>query len=308
MSTNGMTANGTRKLQPLKLPPLNLSSLNKMLLRPKSPRPKSSKSSRPRTPRPRTPRTPSPRSPPVNANPRLYTENLSLDPPTYIPNVVVQEIPLIELERRVRICEEILYSMNHAAVTAISAAHENPETNYLNNLVYIPYIPEFSYPSETWGPRFSYPSETWGPASRIAYLKIHPNGTTAFTYNIFNPKNSLNINITPNETNFLNKFPMEVTFHERRTLTLEEQRREQRRRLDHLEKAHKAGEYIPEPPPHPPRHIYEYQTLNVEIIRRETISKALFETRLQIHEYEKVPRNVLGARINYSQMPYTVSP
>ncbi len=248
MATNGMTANGTRKLQPLKLPPLNLSSLNKMLLRPKSPRPKSSKSSRPRTPRSRTPRprTPSPRSPPVNANPRLYTENLSLDPPTYIPNVVVQEIPLSELERRVRICEEILYIMNHAV------EHSNPVTNYLNNLVYIPYIPEFNPPGAP-----------WAPDARIENLSIHKNGTSARSVNT----TTYNINIKPNETNFLNKLPMQVNFP-----------------------------------------YYANQTLNVEIIRRETISKALFETRLQIHEYEKVPRNVLGARINYSQMPYTVSP
>ena len=249
MSTNGMTANGTRKLQPLKLPPLNLSSLNKMLLRPKSPRPKSSKSSRPRTPRPRTPRprTPSPRSPPVNANPRLYTENLSLDPPTYIPNVVVQELPLSELERRVRICEEILYIMNKNITST-----RHIKTNYLNDLVYIPDIPEFHT------------------------FSVYPNPMGIITQILMNHKSRecvietdkmFQLSGDPNETNFLNKLPIIA-----RVNTSQSRR------------------------------------LNVEIITYETISKALFETRLQIHEYEKVPRNVLGARINYSQMPYTVSP
>ena len=251
-----MAAN-TRKL-PVKLPPLNLSSLNlpslnQLLLSgrplsgiPSSGRPLSGIPSSGRHTLKKSSRSRS-RS---RSNPRLGTPHQPLpspheyNPKNYVPNAKpnVPEIPLIELERRVRICEEILYIMNHIV------QDPHPAPNYLNTLVYIPYIPKFKLLHHN--------------SSVIAYLTKLANGSY---YEAARP--SASINLKPDETNFLNKLPIQV-------------------------------ELVSMPP----------GILNVKIITYETISQALFEIRLQIHEYKKVPRNDQGARINFSQMPYTQSP
>ena len=124
---------------------------------------------------------------------------------------------------------------------------KDPEPNYLNGLVYIPNTPEIT--------------SEFKDVGIIVFLTMQRHsGTNVHIYRYIRT-----IRLAPNETNFLNKLPMQVTFG-------------------------------------------QSPLINVEIITYETISKALFETRLQIHEYEKVPRNVLGARINFSQMPYTQRP
>uniref|UniRef100_A0A6C0JPH9 Uncharacterized protein n=1 Tax=viral metagenome TaxID=1070528 RepID=A0A6C0JPH9_9ZZZZ len=322
-ATNRKATNETRKLHPLKLPPLNLSSLNKMLLsgRPSSGRPlsgipplsgrhtlkKSSRSrsrSNPRLGTPNTPRI----SPPVNANPRFYTENLSLDPPTYIPNVVIEEIPLSELERRVRICEEILYIMNKDINSTRRVI-----TNYLNNLVYMPYIPEFL--TSRVSPN---------PMGIITNIHINPSKTEC----VVDSGKMSYLSLDPNETNFLNKLPILAQFgiweksyaefkananknRERRMMAPVNARESARRRRTEVEakgweafaadSARSWEAFVTEKP-------LNDKPLNVEIITFETISKALFETRLQIHEYEKFPRNAEGKRINLSLLPYTVSP
>ena len=256
-----MAANGTKKL-PVKLPPLNLSSLNlpslnQLLLSgvPSSGRPLSGipSSGRPSSGRHTLKKLSTSRSSSRSrsrSNPRLGTPHQPLpspheyNPKNYVPNAKpnVPEIPLNELERRVRICEEILHIMIHIV------QDPHPAPNYLNTFVYIPYIPKFKMLGHN--------------SSVIAYLIKRANGSYYEA-----GMAAASINLKPDETNFLNKLPIQVELNSM-----------------------------------PPG------ILNVEIITYETISKALFETRLQIHEYEKVPRNVLGARINFSQMPYTARP
>ena len=258
-----MAAN-TRKL-PVKLPPLNLSSLNlpslnQLLLsgRPLSGIPSSGRplSGIPSSGRHTLKKLSTSRSRSRSrSNPRLGTPHQPLpspheyNPKNYVPNAKpnVPEIPLIELERRVRICEEILYIMNRDITST-----RRVTTNYLNDLVYMPYTPEF-LPDAVSPPN----------AGIITYIHIIHKSTE---YGV-ERRTMSHLSLDPNETNFLNKLPILARFG----------------------------------PSHVP-------PLNVEIITYETISQALFETRLQIHEYKKVPRNVLGARINFSQMPYTQRP